>query len=44
MHHVPPARLGELLGRIAAAEGDAGGYLSSHPALRERVEAAAQTR
>jgi Zn-dependent protease with chaperone function len=39
-HRVPPQRLGDLLERLAAGHGeDAGGFLASHPDLKERVRA-----
>lgn len=39
-HRVDPQALGELLLRLDAQQGgDQGGYLASHPALRERLKA-----
>lgn len=39
-HGVQPARLGDLLERLAGEKGDeTGGFLASHPDLRERVSA-----
>jgi Zn-dependent protease with chaperone function len=39
-HAVPPERLGDLLERLASEQGaQSGGYLASHPDLRERVNA-----
>jgi len=39
-HGVKPDHLADLLERLAAAHGDtAGGYLASHPDLRERMQA-----
>ena len=40
-HHVAPVELGNLLTRVTNTYGeDRGGYLASHPSLRERVGAA----
>lgn len=36
---IAPAHLGRMLGRLRARYGDGGGFLSSHPATRERIEA-----
>jgi Zn-dependent protease with chaperone function len=42
-HDVKPDHLADLLERLAATHGDtAGGYLASHPDLRERMEALRQ--
>jgi len=39
-HAVAPERLGDLLKRLAVAQGgDQGGYLASHPDLGERLRA-----
>jgi Zn-dependent protease with chaperone function len=37
--HIDPRHLGDLLERIAAQQGDGGGFLASHPDLRERLRA-----
>ncbi len=39
-HDVPPQRLADLLTRLAATKsGDGGGFLASHPDIRERIAA-----
>jgi predicted Zn-dependent protease len=41
LHGISPARLGDLLTRLAAAHGSRTvGYLASHPEIQERVDAA----
>jgi Zn-dependent protease with chaperone function len=41
LHDISPARLGDLLARLAAAHGGrTEGYLASHPDMQERVDAA----
>ena len=37
--HVDPRRLADLLARIAAQQGDGGGFLATQPDLRERLRA-----
>ena len=38
-HHLDPRRLADLLQRITAQQGDGGGFLATHPDLRERLRA-----
>jgi len=38
-HHIDPGQLADLLARVAAQQGDEGGFLATHPALRERLRA-----
>jgi Zn-dependent protease with chaperone function len=38
-HRIDPGRLADLLARVAAQQGDGGGFLATHPQLRERLQA-----